>query len=383
MMRLLTTLVLVVALLAALDRFVASLATPDTETRSIDIERHEQFRHAIAMQFDELRVDVGRLATAGHVRWDALPDRKGPDELRIVIIGNSSAMFSLAPSVVEERLAAGFPTRNVTVTPLLLPGVQVVDEEILVRAALAKHADVIIITPNLQELVAGRGGLSGPVLKLFGERAGLGRWIDPSAIVDDLLESHWRLYRDRELLRTRLVDALSRRLSWHDDAERSRRDADATFAAISAAAASGSVHDLVETYRSHGMGAFLGGPIFRNRLQPLSPVFATVTKLATSVRQGGALGIAIFMPVHPLFRDAAATADFPDLHVDDAYVQALATRILGIYDAAGFTTFNRVNALPGSAFIDLIHVNADGMESFSLEMAQALTETLQGALPPE
>jgi hypothetical protein len=382
MARLLTMLAVVVALLAALDRFAASFAPPSIEMVAINVERQEQYRHAIALQFDELRADVDRLVTATHVRWDALPDSKGPRELRIVLVGNSSAMFALAPSALQDGLGAAFPGRDVTVTPLFLPGARVLDEEVLVRAALTKHADVIVVTPSLKGLVAGPSPLSGRIRKLFGERALPRRQTDPSAIVDDLLERHWRLYRDRGLLRTRLVDALARRFVWRVDADRSR-DVDAAFAAISASAARSDVRDLVETYRSYGMGGLLAGPIFRDRLQPRSPVFAAVTRLATNVRTGGVLGIAIFMPVHPLFRDAAATAGFPDLQLDDAYVKPLATRVLGIYAAAGFTTFDRVDALPAAAFIDLIHVNADGMQSFSREIAVTLIDALRPALPPE
>ncbi len=66
-----------------------------------------------------------------------------------------------------------------------------------------------------------------------------------------------------------------------------------------------------------------------------------------------------------------------DLHVDDAYVQALAARTVGIYAAAGFATFNRVDALPASSFIDLVHVNADGMEAFTRDMAASLVEAIR------
>lgn len=382
--RLVATLLLVVAMLAALDRLAAVVTAPDTEMQSIDVERHEQFRHAIARQFDELRADVGRLAATGYARWDALPAQKRPRELRIVIVGNSSAMFALAPSIVGERLAAAFPTRDVTVTPLLLPGVQVIDEEILVQAAIAKHADVVVMTPNLSALIAGPSGISDPIRRFFRERPTRGVLLHPTQLVEDFLERHWLLYRDRELLRMHIVEALSRRLAWRADPDddRSRRGASAAFTAISEAAARGDVHELVDTYNRHGMGTFLGGAFVRNRLHPLSPVFGTVTKIAKTVQQSGAIGIAVFMPVHPLFRNATATADFPDLRLDDGYVHDQATRILGIYRAAGFTTFDRVDALPASAFIDMIHVNADGMEAFSREMAATLTDAIRSALPP-
>ncbi len=381
MTRLIMTLLLVVAMLAALDRITA-VVTARIEMQSIDVERHEQFRHLIALQFDELRADVGRLAVMGYARWDALPEQKRPHELRVVIVGNSSAMFSLAPSVVAERLAAAFPAREVTVTPLLLPGVQVIDEAILVQAAVAKHPDVIVMTPNLTGLVAGQSGISDQIRRFFRGRDGSGFRIHPTPFVADFLERHWLLYRDRELLRKRIIEALSRRLPWHGDEDRSRRDTSTAFAAISAAAARGDVRALVDTYKRHGMGGFLGGPFVTKRLNPLSPVFGTVTKIAATVQQSGAIGVAVFMPVHPLFRDAKATADFPELHLDDPYVHDLATRVLGIYRAAGFTTFDRVDALPASAFIDMIHVNADGMEAFSREMSETLADAIRSALPP-
>lgn len=378
MARLFKTLLIVVALLAALDRLVAAV-TPNAEIATVDAERHDQFRHAIGRQFNDLRSGISRVTHAALARWNALPNEKRPRELRVVLIGNSSPMFALAPSVLTDRLSAAFPERLVTVTALYLPGIHVLDEEPLVRAALRKHADVVILTPNLKSLVAEPSDLSGTTRKLFAERLEGTTSFDPSDDVDDFLERHWRLYRDRELIRTRVLDAIRRRFPWRGQEAQSYEDADAAFGSISEAAARGDMHELVATYRSHGLGAFVAGPMFRTRLHPRSPVFGIVSRLATAVQDGGAMGIAIFMPVHPLFRNAHATADFPELQLDDLYVKGLAARVLDTYRTAGFTTFDRVDALPASAFIDLIHVNADGMQAFSREMADTLTEAIRKA----
>jgi lysophospholipase L1-like esterase len=139
------------------------------------------------------------------------------------------------------------------------------------------------------------------------------------------------------------------------------------------------MQDLVETYRRTGLGGLIGTPTFRHRLSESSPVFATIANLAAEVRQAGAVGVAIFLPVNPIFRDAAATAGFETLHVDDAYIRALATKTTAIYEAAGFATFNRLDALPASGFIDLVHVNAEGMEAFSREISASLVETMRHA----
>lgn len=382
MRRLLGTLLLAATLLHGLDRLVPHLIAPAAELHAIDLERHEQFRHVIALQFEALRADVGRLLAEQYARWDALPDQKRARELRVVIVGNSTAMFALAPTVVAERLAAAFPERDVTVTPLFLPGAQVLDEELLVRAAVAKHADVIVTTPNLSDLVPGRGSVSDWVGTRFRDDPGSWRSWRPTDALDVFLERHWLLYRERALLRTRIVQALERRLPGPAATDESRRAASDTFAAVAEAAARGDMHDLVATYNARGLGWFLGGAIAGRRLPPGSPVYDTVTTIATTVQRSGATGVAIFMPIHPLFRDPVATRDFPNLLLDDAYVHAVADRALGIYRAAGFATFDRVDALPASAFIDYVHVNASGMETFSREMADMLAGAIRRAHPP-
>ena len=382
MRRLLGTLLLAAALLHGLDRVVAHVTAPGAERHAIDLERHEQFAHAIALQFEALRADVGRLLAEQYARWDALPDRKRPRELRVVILGNSTAMFALAPTVVAERLTAAFPERDVTVTPLFLPGAQVLDEELLVRAAVAKHADVVVTTPNLSDLVPERSPISDSVQRRFRSDPAWSWCRRPTDALDGFLERHWLLYRERALLRTRIVHGLQRRLPGPVATEETRRAASDAFDALAAAAARGDGHDLVATYRARGMGLFLGGPIAGRRLPATSPVYRAVTTIATTVQQSGATGIAIFMPVHPLFRDAHAMRDFPEFLLDDAYVHAVAERVLGIYRAAGFVTFDRVDALPASAFIDYVHVNAAGMETFSREMADLLTATIRRAHPP-
>lgn len=382
MRRLLGTLLLAAALLHGLDRLVAHVVTPTAERHAVDRERHEQFRHVIAQQFDALRADVGRLLAEQYARWDALPDRKRPRELRVVILGNSTAMFALAPTVVAERLATDFPERDVTVTPLFLPGAQVLDEEMLVRAAVAKHADVIVTTPNLSDLVPGRGSVSDWVGTRFRDDPDWWWYWRPTDALDVFLERHWLLYRERALLRTRIVHALEHPLPGPTATDESRRAISDTFAAVAEAGARGDAHGLVAAYHAHGMGWFLGGPIAGRRLPPASPVYDAVTTIATTAQRSGATGVAIFMPVHPLFRDANAMRDFPNLLLDDAYVHAVADRALGIYRAAGFATFDRVDALPASAFIDYVHVNATGMEMFSRETADMLAGAIRRAHPP-
>lgn len=372
MTRLLSTLVAVLGLLALLDRVVASLGSSAADMAAIDFERREQFRLAIAEQFEELRVGVGRLTAATHARWEAVPTEKSPRELRIVLIGNSSGMFALVPSLLQARLATAWPNRDVRVIPLFLPGVRLLDEEILLRAALAKHADVVVLTPNLKDLIAAPSDLGGSVRKLFAPARGREAGPTVSDAVDQFLQRHWKLYRDRELLRMRILGAAARLLAPGTEVKSAGHDPDAAFSAIASAAARGNVGALLEAYRDANLGAFVRGEVYRERLHPRSTVFDLLARMATTVRQANAVGVAVFMPVHPLFRNAAATDGFPEVSVDDAYVRALAARVLGIFQAAGFRTVNQLDALPASAFIDLIHVNAEGMERFTRETADAL-----------
>jgi hypothetical protein len=218
MSRLLGMLTVVLALLAALDRFVGLFDTPAAAVLSANSERDRAFEAIVALHFDELRNNVRRVVDAVHARWQAVPEGKRADELRVVVIGNSTAMFSLVPRILEERLAAAFPSRTVAVTPLVLPGIQALDEEVLVGAALRKHADVVILTPNLKGLVAGPSPLSGRVRELFGastdaDASARTPFTEPAAFIEGVLERHWRLYRDRGELRTRLIAGAARALS--------------------------------------------------------------------------------------------------------------------------------------------------------------------------
>jgi hypothetical protein len=377
---LLTTLAGALLLLAALDRVVPVLLIPAPTARAIAVqsvndERDRAFSHIVAMHFDELRANVRRLVDATHARWQGVPDHKSSDELRVCIIGNSAALFALVPRIVEERLAAAFPRRTVRVIPLILPGITVADELPLVRAAVAKHADVIVLTPNVKDLVAKGSGLGPRLHELFDDSVDASTY-DPASRVGRLLERHWRLYRERDELRSRFLRAVTWTSSRDDGSTDEGGRLQTAFTAIAAAAQGGNMAELVETYRRHGMSSLLTGPSFRERLPASSPVFGLLAKLAAEVRKGHAHGVAIFLPLNPIFRSADATVGFETLHVDDAYVRALAEHTLASY-GADFTTFDRIDALPASAFIDLVHVNADGMATFSSAMAESLVEAVQ------
>ena len=52
------------------------------------------------------RVNLDLMVSRAHRSLQSIPDAKAPDELRVFLIGNSSALFSIIPHLVEERIAA-------------------------------------------------------------------------------------------------------------------------------------------------------------------------------------------------------------------------------------------------------------------------------------
>jgi hypothetical protein len=114
-------------------------------------------------------------------------------------------------------------------------------------------------------------------------------------------------------------------------------------------------------------------------------MFDVVRETAQAVRTARAVGVAIFLPVNPLFRDAQATAAVPRYRLDDGNIRDLVSRTLEIYHAAGFVTADRVDAVPATGFFDLVHMNGAGMRAFSDEaatiIATAVRRTLSLSVP--
>jgi hypothetical protein len=349
----------VLAILVALDRAVPRLLRGERALDAVAAEGEDTYRRRTLAQFQALRgMGEAQLARIRR-RWEALPEEKAPDELRIFIIGNSAAIFSIVPALVERRVAEALPDRRVSVVPLLFPQIKIQDELILVRAAIARHADVVVLTPNLAGMRTGPSHFREHIAENYGS-PGTDGARGPAAAVRLFLLRHWRLYADRDDLRQLTLGVLAHAGALEALSGAATRAVDGAFETISAAAARGDFAAIVATFRAHRMQALMAPALFRPE-PPTSPVFATARTIAAEVRAAGVLGIAIFLPVNPIFRDPRAAAGFERYRLDDAPVRRLVAHTLGIYRAAGFVTADRLDALPAADFFDLLHANGEGL----------------------
>ena len=176
-MRLLVTLLVTLVLVVCLDQVVPRLLTRERMTEMAVADGAAVFGQFVRLQLQELRDDVNVSVARIHTRWAALPDTVAADELRVALIGNSTALFAVVPGVLEERFATALPGCRVSVLPLLFPAVTVADEGLLVDAALAKHAAMVVVFPNLKGLVEGESPIAARLQALFGhdlDDAGVG-----------------------------------------------------------------------------------------------------------------------------------------------------------------------------------------------------------------
>jgi hypothetical protein len=373
--RLAAILAMALALLVGLDRWaVPRLLDRDATLRALDATRTDTFRRVVYRNLEDANANVNASISRIHRRWRALPTRKEANELRVFLIGNSAALFSIVPEQLEERLARALPGRRVSVFPFLIPDIGIRDERVLVRAALAKRADVVVLTPNLKGMVAGDAERVRTVRDTFAPRRG--GLPSPVDLLRRGLRRHWHTYAAREELRQIALRAIEDRLPWLVGRAGERAAIETAFAAIAAEAKRGDVGALIRTYHEHDLWRFVPDPIEARPLPRGSPLFRTIAETAARVRRGGARGIAIFLPVNPLYRDAAATAAHPEVRVDDTYVRALASHTLRVYRRAGFVTANRLDALAPEEFIDLVHPNAAGMRHFSEDATQIVVDAL-------
>lgn len=377
MRRLLLALVGAVALVLALDRGVPLVLSDSAAAERAASEQHEAVASIVYRRLSDLRVGMGATISRAQREWEAIPTRKAPDELRVFIIGNSTALFSILPQVVERRLRAAFPERDVSVHSLMIPGVMIGGEALLARAALAKRADVVVLTPNTKELGEEFGDQTRTTLE---QAFALDTAVTASGPAERLrafLRRHWRLYRYRDELREIALRRVARRRGGVDEETQAIT---VGVRAIAEAAARGDMHVLVDAYRTHRMGTLIDAVAKRPHVPDDSPLFDAMRAMAREITQAGALGIGIFLPMNPIFHAARTAAEYRYYYVDDAYLRALAARTLGIYRDAGFVTANRIDALPAPAFIDLSHANADGLRAFSDEAARTIEIAIRGWL---
>jgi len=363
MRSLLLSLLGALALLVALDLGVRRGLDPVLADRDVGLQREEIFERIIAGHFEALQRDTSVQLRRTSERWRALPMPKPVDELRIVLIGNSAALFSLVPEVIEERLEQAFPERKVRVLPLFVPGVMSAQEEILVQAALERDPDLIVLTPNLKGLRSSSLPIEDELRMAFSDES----VADPRRA----LARSWRLYEARDEIRGLLLEPLS---AWLVGPRASSLSQD--FARIAEAAESGDFERLGFAYLRARLARLLDGPIFQHRVAPQSPIFGSIERMAEAIGSSDSQGLAVFMPINPFFRDPQRTPPTSKFWIDDRYVEGLATRVLAIFAKQGLATARCEDALPASGFIDLVHANGSGAAAFSEDFAALLIETL-------
>lgn len=376
MPRLLVTTALVLLALVVADRGVPELLAGGERAR-IDQRRVDVFADVVFHSFQQANRDVDAMISRAHRRLLALPDEKAPNELRVFLIGNSAPLFAIAPGEIERRLAAAYPDLRITLLPLLIPDIGVVDERLLVHAALAKSADVIVLTPNLKGMMMGKPVRMQGVRRFFGETEQSTLLERPGDLLRGLAMRHWQMFRNRAELRQLLLRSWWEHAPFPDLRVRERRAIEEAFSAISAAEKRGDVDALLRVYRERGMSRFIPGRFPASGVSPDAPVLRAIAGTAREVRAAGALGVAIFLPLNPLFRDPVATRDHPEVRADDHTMRELARLTLEVYERAGFATANRIDALPAGDFIDLLHANAAGMRSFTDRAANITIRALR------
>jgi hypothetical protein len=375
MLRLLAILATVVAALAAVDPLIAGWLAAASADRT-QRQRVETFRHVVYRNFEQTQQSVEAAISRSYRELASLPDEKSRLEVRVFAIGNSAGLFALAPGELERRLARAYPTREVRVLPLLIPDIGVRDERVLVRAALAKGADLVLLLPNLKGLILGHEVRMRTVRELFGAPEELPALERPGAGLRRWLVRHWATFRTRDELRGLLVAAVEARLP--GDPRSAERDAvERAFAEVAGAAGRRDVAGLLQAYARHGLHRFVPEAMPRREIPADAPVFRVMQRTAQGVRAAGARGVAVFLPVNPLFRDPEATRAFPGVRIHDATLRRLARRSLAVYRRAGFVTADLLDALPPEAFIDLVHANAEGMERFTERVATIAIGALQ------
>jgi len=270
-----------------------------------------------------------------------------------------------------------YPTHRVRLLTLLIPDIGVRDERILVRAALAKAPDLLVLLPNLKGLILGREVRMRFVRELFGDaeaRPPLGR---PGEALRRWLVTHWQTFRARDEIRALAVGAVADRLPG-DARSVERRAIQSAFAEIEEAARRRDVASLLAIYRERGLDRFVPEAIPRKPIPREAPIFRVMQRTAADVRAAGVPAVAVFLPVNPLFRDPEATRGFEAVQVHDGTLRRMAGITLAVYGRAGFATANLLDALPPTAFIDLVHANAEGMRLFTHRLAEVAVRALQG-----
>lgn len=112
------------------------------------------------------------------------------------------------------------------------------------------------------------------------------------------------------------------------------------------------------------------------KVPPESPLFAFAERWARRVRASGR-AVAIFMPHNPAFRIPDPDRPRPAPLVQNDYVRAVADRVMRLYARSGFATYDALDALAASDFVDFVHANGDGAVEFTENVARVLIRELR------
>lgn len=360
MSRLVVTLASFVLVLVAIDQLVSILLS--SEGASFSWQRQQSYGRAAASHFDDVQRDARARISGFQSEWELLPAEKPPGQVRIFIIGNSSALFAIQPGPLRRKLSELLPGRDVVLMPWFIEGLRIGDEPALVRAALEKQPDMIVLTPNPKSLTGGR---STHLRGFFGVPSADGRMSEVLDGIRAFLRRHWTLYRERFALQ-RWVE---QRVMKDDEGLASVQHA---FDDIAEAAQESGLGGVLEAYGRHGLRSFSRARVLTRKLPTNSAVFLDVRRLAKEVGESSARGVAIFMPLNPLFRIPDPAHPDPPPLMDDAYARWLAKRVLRVFSTHRVKTFDELDAVPATGFVDLIHMNDAGAEAFTKRVAELL-----------
>ena len=261
-------------LVALADAALPRLVGGERSFARVDAERTDTFHRVLFRNFEEANENVNAGIARAHRRYQELPDEPENGELRVFLIGNSAALFAIVPDVLEKKLAAAHPDRQVRVFPFQIPDIGVQDEQVLTRAALRKNADVVILTPNLKGLIEGHEVRVRRVRELFADPD------NGEATAGErtrrFLRRHWHTYALREELRPAVLRAFRGWLALPSAEKRERRMLERGFEAVRAGAAERDVAAVLTAYREHRLTKFVPTAIESRPLARQSPIFHTI-----------------------------------------------------------------------------------------------------------
>jgi hypothetical protein len=359
--------------LAAAESIANRMVRADAAAQEFDMERTRAFQDLFFLRVRDLWMDIRTAAVRAHTRWQSLPATRVGEVFRVVLLGNSAAIFAVDPALVAERFTKTTGGR-VEIVPLLIPSATIADQIVLARAAIALHPDMIVALIDQDGFQTEPGVASEFIRQLFDPATA--DVVGPTATIEHWLLEHSTLYRARTVLRAIAIDRLTRLLPI--SAEGEREAVHRAFDLIATAARSGDLVALDAAYRAIDYTPPARAH-FRRDLGPNAPVFGTVDVLGHLIARSGAICVGVTLPFNPLMRAGDALGPRDERSSTTALDRRTGETVRRL-QADGCAAFDRLDALPATEFIDFVHVNAAGMVRFSDDLAAILLAVLRN--PP-